>query len=245
MDNRAKNIQIAGAGRIEGGRYAEVKTAGSAHINGPLTCDSLRTAGSTRFSGDVVTGACSVSGSAHFLASLTADTLSGAGSTRIDKDLTVHENAKLSGSSRIGGKVKAQELHIAGSANIEGGAECETFICSGAFTVGGLLNAETVQIKLGGACKADEIGGGTVSVKRQATSQLNLFGISINLNNPIGALEANTIEAMNISLENTTAKIVRGETIEIGEGCHIERVEYSSSLILAEGAQVVEQIKVE
>ena len=244
MDNK-KNIRIAGAGRIDGGTYAEVSTAGSARFTGPVVCDSIHAAGSTTFESDVTTGSCSASGSCHFCGALTAAELSLSGSGRVFGDLSVSGTAKLSGSVRVNGSVKAQSLVISGSATLEKGVECESFSASGGFTVGGLLNAETVSVKLGGNCKADEIGGSAISVKRPVNSQLNLFGLTINLNAGTGLLTANLIEASSISLENTVAKVVCGETVEIGPGCEIERVEYSGSLIVADDANVGEQVKVD
>ena len=39
-------------------------------------------------------------------------------------------------------------------------------------------------------------------------------------------LTADVIEGDNVYLENTTARVVRGNNITIGQGCKIEMVEY-------------------
>ncbi|HIC96284.1 TPA: hypothetical protein EYP12_06635 [Candidatus Bipolaricaulota bacterium] len=58
-----------------------------------------------------------------------------------------------------------------------------------------------------------------------------------------GTLEAELIEGDEISLEWTRARTVRGKKIEIGEGCEIERVEYSEELRVSPGAEVKERVK--
>ncbi|MCL0069946.1 hypothetical protein M1O56_05235 [Dehalococcoidia bacterium] len=59
----------------------------------------------------------------------------------------------------------------------------------------------------------------------------------------LGILETELIEGDEILLEWTRAKTVRGKQIVIGEGCEIERVEYSESLEVDESARVGERVK--
>jgi hypothetical protein len=52
-----------------------------------------------------------------------------------------------------------------------------------------------------------------------------------------------TIEADEIDLVATTAKMVRGREVKIGAGCDLARVEYSESLTVDPKAKVGEEVK--
>lgn len=57
-------------------------------------------------------------------------------------------------------------------------------------------------------------------------------------------LHAGVIEGDYIDLEFTTADIVRGNVVIIGNGCSIGRVEYHSKLTVYHGAKIVKEEKV-
>jgi len=54
----------------------------------------------------------------------------------------------------------------------------------------------------------------------------------------------NLIEADEISLEATVAKMVRGKRVTIGPGCRIDQVEYTESLQIDPKSVVREQVRV-
>ena len=77
------------------------------------------------------------------------------------------------------------------------------------FSVGGLLNAGTVTIRLYGGCDAHDIGGETIDVR---LAQPWVFLPFLGERN----LTADSIEGDTIYLENTRAKVVRGANVTIG-----------------------------
>jgi hypothetical protein len=48
-----------------------------------------------------------------------------------------------------------------------------------------------------------------------------------------------TIEGDDIYLEHTTAKVMRGDTVDIGDGCEIDLVEYRTDLKKTPDASVL------
>lgn len=64
------------------------------------------------------------------------------------------------------------------------------------------------------------------------------------MNNHNDQLTAEVIEGDQLYLEYTHAEIVRGNTIEIGPGCVIKRIEYKTSLEVDESAKVDAQEKI-
>ena len=57
-------------------------------------------------------------------------------------------------------------------------------------------------------------------------------------------LKAETIEGDDVYLEHTTAQVVRGNTVTIGEGCEIDLVEYRTDFKKTPGASVLKDMKV-
>ena len=105
----------------------------------------------------------------------------------------------------------------------------EKFHIEGAFQIRGLVNAGELELKLHGPSEAREIGGETITVKREGRlifprieKMIKTFGFNT-------CLISDVIEGDDIYLEYTTAKIIRGNNIELGPGCEIELIEYKNS----------------
>ena len=108
---------------------------------------------------------------------------------------------------------------------VSGDIEAETAVLSGAAEIGGLLNAETVEISANRAVHISAIGGGSIHVLQKDTATiLGLFHTSP------GCARIGSIEGDNIELENVEAEIVRGKYVRIGHGCRIGTVEYGENL---------------
>jgi cytoskeletal protein CcmA (bactofilin family) len=97
------------------------------------------------------------------------------------------------------------------------------FAARGIFEIGGLLNAGQLDIKLYRDCRAKEIGGEKIRIRK--ASLLHAFSFFFKPS-PHARLTASVIEGDDIYLENTTAKAVRGNRVTIGPGCKIGTVEY-------------------
>ncbi|MCM3717540.1 polymer-forming cytoskeletal protein [Fictibacillus phosphorivorans] len=257
---KKRNISISGSGTAAGGEYDQVKVNGSAHINSDIECEIFKCNGSAHIEGNIKTATAKVNGSSHVEGNMEAREMIINGSTDIDGNLTSSE-VKIQGSSTIKGDLKGKEINVRGTASITGnvssdeidvkgqviiGGDCEaeSFLARGHFKINGLLNAGNIDIELLRLCEAKEIGGENISVKRN----LDFSGFKKILKFFMGQekdqLTAEVIEGDHVSLEYTHAKVVRGNTIEIGPGCVIDRIEYKQSLELDENAKIGTQEKI-
>jgi cytoskeletal protein CcmA (bactofilin family) len=246
MASELQNMKISGSGRVSGGHYDAIRISGSARVDGDVTCNSLHVSGSAHLDANIVAGECRVSGSAHIGGTIEAGTLHVSGSCHAERDLTASGELSISGGARVGGGLKAQKIRLSGSARVGAGIECEALEVSGSFDVSGLINAGTLRARLSGRSNADEIGGEEIIVVREhRRPAFRIFGVEISpFFGPLGSLTVNSVEGSRVHLEGAKAKIVRGETVEIGPGCEIGRVEYSGELTVDEGATVGERVKI-
>jgi len=142
----------------------------------------------------------------------------------------------------VGGGLAANELVARGFFKTGGDCEAESFSAEGGFTIAGLLNAGIVDIKVYGPCSAREIGGEKITVRQpqgfQSFTQIFTFWAEKRLS-------ADSIEGDDIYLEATTARIVRGKNVTIGQDCKIDVVEYTDTYTPAAGIFVKDARKVE
>lgn len=236
------DMKISGSSTMPGGEYGKVSISGSGKIQGNLKCESLSCSGSGKVKGDVVAQNVSCSGSAKIEGSADCrEKLSTSGSFQCNGTVKAQE-LKCSGSFHAQGKVTGGEFRVSGVMEAEAGVHCREFRSSGSTCIrgdleaeyvrlrgvteiSGLLNAETVEISAGAASKVGDIGGGTITVRREENTW-RIFGFSIGRSSN---LETNSIEGDRVELEYTTAKVVRGKQVIIGEGCKIDRVEYTET----------------
>ena len=255
-----KSISISGSGTSSGGEYDQVKVNGSAHIHGDLICEQFKCNGSAHLEGNITTDTAKINGSTHFEGDVEVKEMTINGSTDIDGNLLCDE-LKVQGSSTIKGNVKGKELIVRGSASIDGNVssdeidvkgqvkikgDCETesFEARGNFKIDGLLNAGTIDVELLRHCEAKEIGGENITVKKTRDASGFKKLIKFFMSNHNDQLTAEVIEGDNLYLEHTHAEVVRGNTIEIGPGCDIKRIEYKTSLEIDPDAKVGTQEKI-
>ena len=121
--------------------------------------------------------------------------------------------------------IHCRAFRASGACRVSGDVEAETAVLSGAVEIGGLLNAETVEISANRAVHISAIGGGTIRVLQKDTATvLGIFHTSP------GCARIGSIEGDNVELENVEAEIVRGKYVRIGHGCRIGTVEYGENL---------------
>ena len=87
------------------------------------------------------------------------------GSGRIDGRVEAKE-LKCSGTLRVSGAVVSEYVRITGSLRVGADVEAAIFRATGGFDIGGLLSADKVEVKLGGRCRAREIGGERIEIRR-------------------------------------------------------------------------------
>lgn len=239
--NEHIDMKISGSSTMPGGEYGRVSISGAGKVQGSLKCEEMHCSGASNVQGDVdcagelcTSGAGKVAGSVR-CGSLTASgtfsaqtvqvegLASVSGSLRTEQALTADE-LRASGSLEAG-SVHCRALRSSGSCRVNGDVEAETAVLSGAVQIGGLLNAETVEISVNPAVHISAIGGGTIRVLQKDTATfLGIFRTSP------GCARIGSIEGDNIELENVEAEIVRGKYVRIGHGCRIGTVEYGENL---------------
>ncbi len=122
---------------------------------------------------------------------------------------------RVVGQIQVLGNVQSDEVKVVGQMSVQGNCSCESFHARGAFSIGGLLNAGDISVKLFGPCEAKEIGCEHIAVRRT----LRGFGDHKRLT-------VDVIEGDDIHLESTRANVVRGKRVVIGPRCEIGLVEY-------------------
>jgi len=222
MKNSIKNLKIHGQGISTGGKYNTISIMGEGKINGHVDCVNLKIYGEGEIDGDLkATSTVNIKGHTAFRGNLEA------------------KNVKIQGEVEVNGELIADEAVISGNISINGDCNAEIFTLEGGLTIDGLLNADVLKINLYWPSNVHEIGGTEITVKKEA--KLSFLGLK-DIIMPSGAnkkLTADIIEGDNINLENTQAKVVRGNNITIGSGCKIELVEYKDSFKNEEGAEII------
>ncbi|MGD6968345.1 bactofilin [Rossellomorea vietnamensis] len=199
---RTKQLKVIGEGTYPGGDYEKVKVTGQGKVSGDLRAVETK-----------------VTGEGHVKGKAAINQLKVTGKLTIDEELSSNE-INIIGELNVGSSLKANTGTVRGFLNSSGNAELEKLHVKGGVNINGLLNVGELIINLQGApSKAVEIGGETIKVKGRSF-----------FSRP-QTLQAELIEGDSIYLENTTAKMVRGSNVEIGPGCHIEKVEYRSTFI--------------
>lgn len=248
-----RNLHTSGAMHIDGGQYADVHVSGSLKVSGNLGCDELHCSGATKIEGNLdcggevsTTGAVKLTGAARIGAMRTSGSfacvegmqcsgrMSVSGSVKVGGDLRLGEG-HFSGACSVGGTVHATMLSCSGKLTAQKDVEAERFQSDGKLEIHGLLNAEQVEIHVCTVSEVADIGGGTISVKK------DWHGFSFGRGRP--CLRVNSVEGDSVELESTWAKVVRGKTVRIGKDCEIERVEYTDELI-NDGGVVREQVRI-
>lgn len=239
MDTKNRgDLVINGFGASNGGQFQVVTINGRGTVNNDLECVELDCNGSGVINGNVVSEKAKVNGYMRFKGNIDSKLLSIDGSAKIDKNLSA-EKVKVSGRATVGGRVKCEEIKIHGTFTVDEDCEAEIFKAESLFTIGGLLNADQIDIKMFGACFAKEIGGQTITVKAKGSLVGNLLKSFFK-----PQLETELIEGDKIELENTIAKIVRGNQVRIGANCQIGLVEYRDEFSMDKKAVVAENRKV-
>lgn len=236
-DETRADVKINGDGSLSGGTYGAVTINGAGTVTGDIDCTDYRVNGAGTHNGRLVAQSITINGTATFNGELQAIDMT------INGDTSVRDGAgigalTIKGNANFGGSIASHNVVVRGFLKTGGDCDAETFDCEGAFTVTGLLNAGVVDVKLYGPCSAREIGGERITVRQpgggfSSFTQIFTFWAEKRLT-------ADTIEGDDVTLELTSAKIVRGRNVSIGEGCRVDLVEYSGTYTIAPGATVGE-----
>ena len=235
MENNLQDAKISGAGSLGGGKYKDVKISGAGNVNGDIECNEFSTSGASNVNGNVKAKTVKVSGATDIKGNIEAEEIKVSGGAELRGNVKTKE-IKISGATKIKGSLSAETVSISGSVNISEDCEAESFTAKGGFDIGGLLNADTIEISIGGRCRAREIGGGKIDVRKFGGNFLAEMLKYIFVQGE--TLVTSVIEGDDIYLESTTAKIVRGNNVTIGPNCNIEIVEYRNTVIVDKESKV-------
>jgi len=210
----------------EGKNY---KCAGSC-VLGPGRYDYISASGSLMITGDIIAERISVSGA-----------LKSEGSVKVKTSL------RCAGATKINGDVIAESISAAGvfrAKKVFG----ETVKLSGAIDVE-KIKGESVQI--GGYVSADHISGEEIviklSKKKSMVEEIHGEEIEVECERGFfrkcsGRLEAKRIEGEEIRLENVVVDVVKGESVIVGDGCVIGRLE-AEDMKISKNSKVKEVIR--
>ncbi|WP_268757073.1 polymer-forming cytoskeletal protein [Alicyclobacillus vulcanalis] len=207
------NLTVMGESTSAGGNFARVRIMGQADVRGPLVCERLR-----------------VMGQLDAEADLSADTASIMGQVTCQGDV-IAAKLDVKGALRCGGHLSAGELKTAGEIEVKGNCGADRALIRGALTVEGLFSADEARIRLHGPCRVREMGLGRLVVELPK----HAWGASFRRH---GTLEADVIEADEVDLVHTRARVVRAQVVRVGVGCEIECVEYGRTCDVHPGAKV-------
>lgn len=215
------DLKMIGESTSAGGRFRNVSVIGECVLTGEVDCVKLSCTGEMIVNGSLKTEELKLTGECAVKGQLDAGTVRGRGEIEVSSGL------------------RGENIKFTGNINVQGDCEMGTFEMFGGFDVKGLLSADWLEIKMYGPCQAREIGGAKLRVKRSKPAVL------LRLIKPISAavLSTDLIEGDAVHLEFTTSGIVRGNSVIIGPGCKIERVEYRDTLVVHKSAIVKERIK--
>ncbi|MBO9599959.1 MAG: hypothetical protein J7559_19320 [Cohnella sp.] len=220
-DPRKQDLKIIGETTSSGGQFGNVRITGQCTFRSDMDCNRLSCIGQTDIQGNLRAGELKLTGEAGIRGALDAGRVGGRGQLNVSSRLR-GEHIRFTGEIKVGGDCEAGDLSMLG-----------------AFDVNGLVSAEQLELKMFGPCKAKEIGGGRLVVRRsRKSSVVHLFKPS-----NAGVLIADSIEGDVVELEHTKARVVRGNHVTIGQGCEIGRVEYTQTLKIHTQAVVKEMVR--
>lgn len=233
-ENGVNDLKIAGDGTVGGGHFGDVIINGAGKVTGDVTCTNFKINGAGSAEGNVSATNVLVNGTGSFSGKVETKEMNINGDATIQQGLGVG-SMKLKGRLTVGG-VAAHDIDVRGEIRSGANIEADSLTGEGAFRAEGLVNVGSIDFKLHGNSSATEIGGERVSIvlgrNFVGASLLSLFGEK--------RLTADSIEADEVVLENTTAKVVRGGNVSIGSGCVVDLVEYSGTLNQMPDARVGE-----
>lgn len=141
-------------------------------------------------------------------------------------------SVRVMGTLTIDGALRGEKCSILGECTVQGDCSAEILRVKGTCEIAGMVNADQVNIEFFGPSKIREIGCETANLRPRK----HWF----KHNNCI--CNVDTIEGDDLHLEQVKARVIRGNRIEIGPNCTVERVEYGSSLSVHPTAHVKDRI---
>ncbi len=236
MADPAHDARINGDGTVSAGTYGTITLNGAGEVTGDVQCNELKINGAGSCRGAVRADSVVVNGAGTFDGPVQTDELTVNGSADVHAGVGVNR-LKVTGIVSIDGGLAAREFELRGEVRVGGDIEAEALTGEGRFTVNGKLNAGTVELRLHGRSSANEIGCERM-ILRAPEGLTAIFSAFSDRRLVVGTIDGDELE-----LISTTAEVVRGARVTLGEGCEVGLVEYSDVLQKFAGARVREERK--
>lgn len=235
-----RNLTVTGSSSVMGGLYDRVKIVGEGEMVGDTSCSKLTCVGTMEATGAIAADKMNIVGTGEIKGGLQGGALNVSGTATVG-GITRLRELSITGTLESKDHVYGEEIKLRGILQTLGDCEAERFTGRGIFEIGGLLNAGKLQIHLYRDCRAHEIGGGHIIVRKaKLLHPLSLFFKPSSS----ARLSVSVMEGDHIYLENTIADIVRGNKVVIGPGCEIGLVEYKEFFEQRKDAVVRDKRKV-
>lgn len=206
-----RRIVIRGSGVVSGDQTIdEFKCAGSGRVTGTLRAREAHVSGACEIEGDCNSREFHSSGKTRIQGSARAREFHASGKVSVAGDLVAQEVA-VAGKVDVGGDIRdAEDVSISGMVKVAGGVKAREFASRGMFEIGKDLEAEEVAIHLSGTSRVPRIVAREVTVRRGERN---------------GELIVETIEADEVYVESTRAKLIRGREVRVGPYSVVDAVE--------------------
>lgn len=218
---------VAGELDATNSRFKRIKCAGALECKGECTCEFASVSGALEAD------------------TLTLTTLTQSEHVKVDgcdccewisHTLVKAETIDLFAPTYLNGVFRADSV-ISRSDLRCGELECTEFTSCAKLTADS-VNAERISVLPCAGTKVGSLMGTRISVKRDEA-----LAKKLKAEMPDGFANIETIEADTVEIENTRAERVSGIDVKIGAGCEIGLVEYTGTLVVADGSTVREQRK--
>lgn len=224
-EEKLSDLKISGTGNATGGRYGKVRIDGSGQLNGDIECVDMIANGNVNVNEAVTTQKLRVNGSGTVKGPVESEELYVAGSLGL-KDHLRSRFIEISGHCSVNGYSESERLTVSGHLKGHGDVRSESAEMKGTFTIDGRLHVGTAEIRLFGRCRAEEVVGDRITVRRKGKRLWEL--LSFSLSGP--RLETRIIEGDVLDLEYVEADIVRGNRVILGKGSKVRQVEYRDEM---------------
>ena len=220
------DVNIDGVGSITEGKYRKITINGMGTIKEDIEAEIIN-----------------INGRGKTLGKVKCNNLEVNGSFNSYDDISIYEIGEVNGYYEVNGNIKGKNLEVSGKLKVEKeinfnkvqvsgeiivcrDCQCGYFYLDGRANISGLLSADNIELNILKVNEINEIGGEKIVVKKSAYKLKSLFFIKARK----AKLICNEIDGDEIYLEYTHCNIVRGKNIEIGDGCIIDKIEYTGTL---------------
>lgn len=241
MDTALPSLKVSGSCLIPGGNYDKVHGSGSVRIDGQVIANSLTTSGSLKGHGSLQSETFRVSGSTHMEGAVDVGDGHCSGAFHVDGKLSIRRTMSVSGSALVTGQITGEAMRGSGSLRVGQDVSLDSISWSGSIQCPGLCTAEVIDLKLHGECHIGELAGSQINVSWERNGRWLRW---LPLNKVQEMLTVSEVSGDEVTLEATTAQMVRGDRVVIGPQCRIDRVEYRQSLTVDPQSWVGQSVQI-